>query len=112
MKKATLVLAGVGLACTFAAQAAKPELTGQEKKAMAAAMAAKMKHAPAQPRTMAQSDAAKIKHTGTGSQGQMVATELWSQMEVRTDAEGNVHVIETDGDASSAATATEGLPNE
>ena len=112
MKKATLVLAGVALACTFVAQAAKPELTGKEKKEMAAAVAAQMKHAPAQPRTMAQSDAAKIKHTGTGTQGQLVATELWSQMEVRTDATGAVHVVETDGDASSTATATEGQPNE
>lgn len=111
--KTTLIFAGMMLAgMTFAAQAAKPELTGKEKKAMAAKVVANQKKAPPQPRTMAQSNAAKLRSTGTGAEGQMVASDLWNTLGVQTDANGQMRIVEADGNGESAPKTTEGLPNE
>jgi hypothetical protein len=113
MKGTTLIFAGMMLAgLTFAAQAAKPELTGKEKKAMAAQVAANQKKAPPQPRTMAQSNAAKLRSSATGAQGQLVATDLWNTLGVQTDAKGQMRIVEGDGNGESTLQTTEGLPNE
>jgi hypothetical protein len=97
--KAILVLAGIALVSATAAQAAKPELTGKQKKEMAASVAAHQKKAAPQPKTMAQSNAAKIRST-SGAQGQLVASDLWSTL------------VESDGDGTGAAPTSEGFPNE
>ena len=111
-RKTTLLFAGALLASlTFAAQAAKPELTRKEKKVLAAKVAESHKKAPPQPKTMAQSNVAKLRSTGTGAKGQLVATDLWNTMSVQTDAKGNPVVVEFDGNGDAAKTA-EGLPNE
>ena len=109
--KATLVLAGLVLVGATAAQAAKPELTGKEKREMAANVAAHQKKAAPQPKTMAQSNAAKIGST-TGAVGQQVASDLWSTMSAQTDANGGLKMVESDGDGTGAAPAMEGNPNE
>jgi hypothetical protein len=111
--RSTLIFASALLAgMTFAAQAAKPELTGKEKKELAAKVAANQKKAPPQPRTMMQSDAAKLRSASTGAQGQLVATDLWNTLSVQTDANGKLQIVESDGVVSEAPKATEGLPNE
>ena len=111
MKKATLLLAGVSLAfATTVAFAAKPALTGKEKKELAAKVKENQKKAPAQPKTMAQAGAMKLQ-SATGAQGVMVATDLWPTMYVQTDANGAQHIVETEGGTVPAKTA-EGLPNE
>ena len=109
--KSTLVLAGVTLVCaTTVAWAAKPELTGKEKKELAAKVAANEKKAPPQPKTMLQANATNLKST-TGAEGVLVPTDLWPRMMVQTDANGRKHIVESEGDAI-PATTTEGLPNE
>jgi len=110
--KATLVLAGLVLVGATAAQAAKPELTGKEKREMAANVAAHQKKAAPQPKTMAQSNAAKLRSTTTGAKGQLVASDLWSTMSAQTDKNGQLTMVESDGDGTGAAPATEALPNE
>jgi len=109
--KATLVLAGLVLAGATAAQAAKPEMTGKEKKEMAAHVRANAKNVPAQPKTMAQSNAAKIA-SPSGAAGQRVASDLWSTLSAQTDANGRVSMVESEGDGTGPAPATEGQPNE
>lgn len=109
--KATLVLAGLVLVGATAAQAAKPELTGKQKKEMAANVAAHAKKAAPQPKTMAQSNAAKLRST-TGAKGQLVASDLWSTMSAQTGKNGQLTMVESDGDGTGAAPATEALPNE
>ena len=109
--KATLALAGVTLVCaTTMAWAAKPELTGQEKKELAAKVAANQKKQMPQPKTMAQGNASKFRTT-SGAEGYLVPTDLWPTLYAQTDANGNVRVVDGEGDAVPAAT-TEGLPNE
>jgi len=110
--KSTLALAGVTLACaTTMAWAAKPELTGQQKKEMAAKVKENHKNALPQPRTMAQANDMRLKSATTGAEGIRVATELWPTLYVQTDANGNKRIVDGEGDAVPAAT-TEGLPNE
>jgi hypothetical protein len=110
--KATLALAGVTLVCASTmAFAAKPELTGKEKKELADKVAANQKKAAPQPTTMAQANAMKLSSPTTGAEGVRVATELWPTMLVQTDANGRVHIVEAEGDAIPPQT-TEGLPNE
>ena len=69
-----------------------------------------MKGKGLQPSTMAQSNLTSLKDVGSGAEGKMVATQLWNTLGVQRDAQGNLHVVEIDGDAP--ATTTEGLPNE
>ncbi|MCC8362997.1 hypothetical protein LK996_07900 [Lysobacter sp. A6] len=109
--KSTLALAGVTLVCaTTMAWAAKPALTGQQKKEMAAKVKENHKKALPQPRTMADANSMRLKST-TGAEGVRVATELWPTLYVQTDANGNKRIVDGEGDSVPAAT-TEGLPNE
>ena len=110
--KASLLFAGMMLAgMTFVVHAAKPELTGQQKKEIAAKVAANMKKAPPQAKTLEQSNATTFR-TPQGAVGQQLATELWSTLSAQADANGQLRVVEHAGDGSEAAKATEGLPNE
>lgn len=109
--KATLVLAGFVLAGATAAHAAKPELTGKEKKELASQMAAHQKKAAPQPKTMAQSNAAKVGST-TGAQGQLVASDLWSTLSATDGPQGSLRIVESDGDGTGEAPTSEGFPNE
>lgn len=106
-----LVLAATLASASMVATAAQPELTGKQKKEMAAAVKQNMKGKGLQPRTMAQANLTKVKHVGSGATGMSIATELWSTLAVQYDAQGNAHLVETDGSAP-AATTVEGLPNE
>jgi len=109
--KASLLFAGMMLAgMTFVVHAAKPELTGQEKKELAAKAAANAKKAPPQPKTMAQSNAATLR-SGTVARGQLVATDLWNTLSVQTDADGKQRIVESNGLLDEAPKA-EALPNE
>ena len=104
-----LLLAGIALAgASAASMAAKPISPRAQAAADAAAKnpTATIAH---QPKTMAQSDATAFR-TKSGGSSVRVATDLWSTMQVRTDADGKVQVVETEGDAK--ATTPEGLPHE
>ena len=111
-RNATLALAGVVLACaTTAAFAAKPELTGQQKKALAAKVKENHKNDAPQPKTMAQSNATKLVDAASGAEGILIASDLWPTMYVQTDANGNKHVVETENGVA-PTTTMEGAPNE
>lgn len=107
MKKATL-LAGIALACaSTVAFAAKPALTHQQKKELAAQAKKKLPEVEAtQPRTQDQARATKTTNR-LGTQVR-VPTELWNTLAV-TNEDGTLRVVDTDG---ITAPATEGLPHE
>ena len=62
-----------------------------------------------QPKTMAQADATLFR-TKSGGSAVRVPTELWSTLGVAKDADGNVQLTESEGEAPT--TKVEGLPNE
>ena len=109
MKGTYILMAGVALAgVSVAALAANPNKARIE--AEAAAIAKNPNAAISkQPKTMAQADATLFR-TKSGGTAVRVPTELWSTLGVARDANGNVQMTESDGEAP--ATTTEGLPNE
>ena len=110
--KSLLILAGITLASgAMSAQAAKPPMTGAQKKAAADAVAENHKRFNvAPPTTMAQADGT-IRQTASGGTAISVPTELWNTLGVSKAADGKIRMVETDGTAKPAA-KTEGLPNE
>ncbi|NUS60429.1 MAG: hypothetical protein HOQ01_05735 [Lysobacter sp.] len=110
MKGTYILMAGVALAgVSVAALAANPNKARIE--AEAAAIAKNPNAAISkQPKTMAQADATLFR-TKSGGTAVRVPTELWSALGVTRDANGNVQMTESDGEAP-ATTTTEGLPNE
>jgi hypothetical protein len=111
--KASLLFAGMMLAgMTFAVHAAKPELTGKEKKEMAAKVAANVKKAPPLPKTVEQASAVKLRSSATGAEGLRVPTDLWNTLSVQADANGTMRIVESDGDGSETPKTVEGAPNE
>jgi hypothetical protein len=42
----------------------------------------------------------------------LVATDLWNTLGVQTDANGQMRIVEGDGNGESTLPTTEGLPNE
>jgi len=108
MKKATLLLAGLALAASTVAFAAKPALTHQQKQDIAAKAKKKMAHTQAtQPRN--QAEAKLTQKTDIRGTQVRVPTELWNTLATVKDADGSLRVVDTDG---TSAPATEGLPNE
>jgi len=102
-----ILLAGVALVGTAASTQAADKARAQ---AEAAAIAKNPNAAMSkQPKTMAQSDATLFR-TKSGGTSVRVATDLWSTLRVQRDAQGNVHLVESEGDKP--ATTAEGLPNE
>jgi hypothetical protein len=108
--KAILVLAGIVLAgASTIASAAKPPMTHQQKKELAAQAQKKVAADIAtQPRTSGQALTTKRTIAG-GAQTMRVPTELWTTLATQQEADGTLRVLESDG---TAAPATEGLPNE
>ena len=105
------MLVGLAIAATASvAQAAKPALTPQQKKAGAEAVAQHMK-AVGHKQPMTMKEAANTQRTTSlGIVGVDVPTELWNTLSVTHDAKGNVRVVESDGTTPPAT--VEGLPNE
>ena len=106
MLLAGIALAGAGVAT--ASLAANPDKARLQ--AEAAAIAKNPNAAISkQPKTMAQADATLFR-TKSGGSAVRVPTELWSTLGVAKDANGDVQLTESEGEAP--ATKTEGLPNE
>ena len=104
-----LLLAGIALAGVSAASMAARPISARAQAAADAAAKNPAASMARQPKTMQQSDATAFR-TKSGGSSVRVATDLWSTMQVRKDADGNVQVGETDGDAKT--TTTEGRPHE
>ena len=111
-RKARLICIAAGLAVAgtaATADAAKP-LTQKERKAKTAQI--KQNHRNfQQPRTIAQAEARVAPLPGGGS-ALAVPTELWSHLAIERDAEGNVQLRETEGDATPSSTNTGGAGHE
>lgn len=90
-----------------AAQAAKP--TEQELQAKAAKLAAKRGNFK-QPRTMKEGEATELR-LANGATRALVPTELWNQLAVEKDAQGDLQIVEADATAAPAA-KSEGLSHE
>lgn len=90
-----------------AVQAAKP--TAQELEAKAAKLAAKRSNFK-QPRTMKEGEATEAR-LANGTTRALVPTELWNQLAVEKDAQGNLKIVEADATAAPAA-KSEGLSHE
>ena len=92
---------------TPAVQAAKP--TAQELEAKAAKLAAKRSNFK-QPRTMKEGEATVVR-LADGTTRALVPTDLWNQLSVERDAEGNIKIVEADATATPVA-KSEGLSHE
>lgn len=111
-RKARLICIAAGLAVAGAAATADAakRLTPQERAAKADEI--RQNHASfQQPRTMAQAEA-RVAPLPDGGTALAVPTELWSHLAVERDAEGNVQLRETEGDATPSATTTGGDDHE
>ena len=100
-------LAVAGTAAT--ADAAKP-MTAKERAAKSQEIRENHRNFQ-QPRTMAQAEA-RIAPLPGGGAALAVPTELWSHLSVQRDAEGNVHLRETEGDATAASATAGGAGHE
>lgn len=108
--KSSLFWLVTGLAIASAvpnANAAKP--TEKELQAKAEKLAAKRANFK-QPRTMVEGEATQAR-LANGATGALVPTELWNQLSVEKDAQGNLQVVEADATAV-AAEKSEGLSHE
>lgn len=100
--KSNLFWLATGLAIASAVpavQAAKP--TAQEVEAKAEKLAAKRNNFK-QPRTMKEGEATEAR-LANGTTRALVPTELWNQLSVEKDAQGNLQVVEADATAAPAA---------
>lgn len=98
----------MAIACAVpAVQAAKP--TAQELDAKAAKLAAKRGNFK-QPRTMKEGEATETR-LANGTTRALVPTELWNQLAVEKDAQGNLQIVESDATAAPAV-KSEGLSHE
>jgi hypothetical protein len=111
MQKATLlcIATAVALAGTsMTADAAQRALTKQQQASVARIRANHKNFAP--PRTMKDAERTQVAVAAKGTAIE-VPLELYNQLSVQVDAQGNKHVVESDG-AGEAAPAAEGLANE
>ena len=98
----TCIAAALAMAGTAAtADAAKP-LTPKERAAKAQELRENHRNFR-QPQTIAQAEA-RIAPLPDGGAALAMPTELWSHLSVQRDAEGNLQLRETEGDATPATT--------
>ncbi len=110
INKSHLFCAIAGLAIASAAptaQAAKP--TEKQIEAKAAKLAVQRGNFK-QPRTVAEGEAT-VTRMANGATGALVPSDLWNQLSVEKDAQGNPRVHEADGTIAAASTS-EGLSHE
>lgn len=110
ISKSQLLCAMAGLAIASAvpmAQAAKP--TDKQIEAKAAKLAAQRGNFK-QPRTVAQGEAT-VTRMANGATGALVPSDLWNELSVEVDAQGNPQVHEAEGTTAPASTS-EGLSHE
>lgn len=112
LSKACLLACGLAFAVTASAagtnQGKKP-LSAQERKAMTDKIKNNMRNY-FQPQTAAQAKATAVREPD-GTVSAKVPTELWNHLSVQRDANGNMHVIESE-DTALVTTTAEGLDNE
>lgn len=92
---------GVAIAVVPVAHAASG--TSKDRKAQTAKII-KNQRSFQQPRSMAQADATQVKLVD-GTVKSAVASELWSTLSVREDADGKLQMVESEGTVAPAATA-------
>jgi formylglycine-generating enzyme required for sulfatase activity len=106
--KALCLVSGLIVAAS-AANAAKPSLTAQERKAMAEAVARNHQYFK-QPRTEAEAQPTLVR-LPDGEMSMQVPESLWNRLSVQQDAQGALKLRETEGDQA-PADISEGMDNE
>ena len=94
------LVAGMAIAAVPVANAARD--TSKDRKAQTAKIT-KNQRSFQQPRSMAEADATQVKMVD-GTVKSAVASELWSTLSVREDADGKLQVVETEGMVAPAST--------
>jgi len=111
-RKERLICIAAGLAVAGAAataDAAKP-LTPKERAARTQEL--RQNHRDfQQPRTIAQAET-QVAPLPDGGTALAMPTELWSHLSVQRDADGDVHLRETEGDATPSSTNAGGADHE
>jgi len=104
--KALCLVSGLVIVAASAANAAKPSLTAQERKAMAEVVAKNHQNFK-QPRTEAEAQATLVRQP-SGEMGMQVPESLWNKLSAEKTAEGSFQLRESEGTESPAVTS-EGL---
>jgi hypothetical protein len=110
MATAICLLAATAVAGTSAVALAAKPMTQKERKAKAEQVRQNHRQFQ-QPRTIAQAEASAVRQPD-GSVGLAVPAELWNQLSVTRDADGNLHLHESEGASTPAAAQSGGCDHE